>query len=151
MQKESFLEIAPRCIGVHLQGKVLIRPEMHFNANERVFTGLPRTVFFGSTASLTKEKTRRVGGHMSESLCRCILIQNPLWEYTERVHIYIPDSHMAPHGACGVEQSEVRSSEATTNANTNVIADVMRNAICECECDLQCECDMQCEWAMQCE
>ena len=59
---------------------------MHFNANEKVFTGLPRTGFLGSTASLTKEKRRRVGEHMSESLCACILMQNTLLEYTERVY-----------------------------------------------------------------
>ena len=62
----------------------MVRPEMNFNGNERVFTGLPRTGFVGSTASLTKEKTRRVGGHMSESLCALILVENPLCGYTER-------------------------------------------------------------------
>ena len=30
MQKESFLEYAPKCIGVHLQGDELIRPEMDY-------------------------------------------------------------------------------------------------------------------------
>ena len=83
-QKERFLEIARGCIGVHLQGDELVRPEMNFNAKGELLTATLRTGFVGSTASLTKEKTRRVGGHMSESLCRCILIQNPLWEYTER-------------------------------------------------------------------
>ena len=45
MQKERFLEIAPGCIGVHLQGEELIRPELHYNSNERVFTATPRIGF----------------------------------------------------------------------------------------------------------
>ena len=76
MQKENFSESAPRCNGVHLQGEELVRLGMHYISNERVVTGLPRTGFFGSTASLTKEKTRRVGGAITESLCALILVEN---------------------------------------------------------------------------
>ena len=84
MQKENFLESAPRCIGVHLQGDELVRPEMDYISNERVFTAIPRTGFVGSRASLTEEKTRRVGGAMSESLCALILVENTLLECLER-------------------------------------------------------------------
>ena len=83
-QKERFLERASGCIGVHLQGDELIRLEMHFYSNQRVFTATLRTGFVGSTASLTKEKTRCVGGVNRESLCALILVENPLCEYTER-------------------------------------------------------------------
>ena len=76
MQKENFSESAPRCNGVHLQGEELVRLEMDYISNERVVTGLPRTGFFGSRAILTAQKTRRVGEHMSESLCTCTLVEN---------------------------------------------------------------------------
>ena len=33
------------------------------------------------------------------------------------IYIYRLDSHMAPYGACGVEHSEVRSSEVISNSN----------------------------------
>ena len=86
MQKENFLESAPRCNGVHLQGGELVRLEMDYISNERVVTGLPRTDFFGSTASLTKEKTRRVGGAITESLCALILVENTPLICVERVY-----------------------------------------------------------------
>ena len=89
MLKENFLESAPRCNGVHLQGEELNPPGMHLNANQGVVTGLPRTDFFGSRASVTKEKTRRVGEHMSESLCTCTLVENTPLICVERVYIYI--------------------------------------------------------------
>ena len=89
MQKESFLEIAPGCIGVHLQGGELVRPEMDYYSNERVFTAIPRTGFVGSRACLTEEKTRRVGKANTESLCALILVENTLLEHTERVYGYI--------------------------------------------------------------
>ena len=57
MQKENFLEIAPGCIGVHLQGDELVRPEMNLNAKGELFTATPGTGFFGSTASLTEAQT----------------------------------------------------------------------------------------------
>ena len=89
MLKENFLESAPKCIGVHLQGDELVRPEMDYISNERVFTAIPRTGFVGSTASLTTEKTRRVGGAITESLCALILVENTLLKYTERAYMYI--------------------------------------------------------------
>ena len=89
MQKENFSESAPRCNGVHLQGEELVRLEMHFNPNERVVTGLPRTGFFGSRASLTKEKKLRVGSMNTESLCALILVENTLCEHIERAPLYI--------------------------------------------------------------
>ena len=61
---------------------------MHFNAKGELFPGLPRTVFFGSTALLTEEKTRRVGGYMPASLCRCILMGLPLCVLLERERFY---------------------------------------------------------------
>ena len=42
----------------------------------------------------------------------------------------ILDSHMAPHGAVGIEQSEVRSSEVSPNMISNVIANVICNVTC---------------------
>ena len=56
---------------------------------------------------------------------------------------------MAPCGACEVEQCKVRSSEVTPNVHSNVIANVTRNAMIECECDRQYECGVQCECDMQ--
>ena len=98
MQKENFSESAPRCNGVHLQGEELVRLEMHYISNERVVTGLPRTGFFGSTASLTKEKTRRVGGAITESLCALILVENTLLEHIERERYTDVRSHL--HDKC---------------------------------------------------
>ena len=94
MQKENFLESAPRCNGVHLQGEELDPPETDLNANQRVVTGLPRTDFFGSTASLTKEKTRRVCEHMSESLCTCTLLDLTLLVCLERGRYMDARSHL---------------------------------------------------------
>ena len=54
IQKERFLEIAPGCIGVHLHGEELVRPEMDYISKGELFTAILRTGFFGSTASLTK-------------------------------------------------------------------------------------------------
>ena len=100
MQKENFSESAPRCNGVHLQGEELVRLGMHYISNERVVTGLPRTGFFGSTASLTKEKTRRVGGANTESLCASNKVQKPLTVRVERVYSLLLNSlglfHSAP-------------------------------------------------------
>ena len=62
---------------------------MRFSANQGVVTRLSRTDFFGSRASLTEEKTRRVGGAITESLCALILVENTLLKYTERVCIYV--------------------------------------------------------------
>ena len=67
----------------------MVRPEMDYISNERVLTRLPRTDFFGSTVSLTKEKTRRGGEHMSESLCTCILMDLTVLKCLERGYIYI--------------------------------------------------------------
>ena len=50
-------------------------------------TDLPRTVFFASTASVTKEKTRCVGGVNTESLCALILVKNTLLKCLERAHV----------------------------------------------------------------
>ena len=86
MQKERFLEIAPGCIGVHLHGEELNLPEMEYIAKGELFTAIPRTVFFASTASVTKEKTRRVGGVNTESLCALSLVKNTLLECIEREH-----------------------------------------------------------------
>ena len=57
IQKERFLEIAPGCIGVHLHGEELVRPEMDYNSKGELFTAIPRTGFFGSRASLTEAHT----------------------------------------------------------------------------------------------
>ena len=87
--KESFLESAPKCIGVHLQGDELVRPEMDYYSKGELLTATLRTGFVGSTASLTKEKTRRVGEVNSESLCTCILVENSFYVLLERVYMYI--------------------------------------------------------------
>ena len=89
MQKENFLESAPRCNGVHLQGEGLDPLEMNLNAKGELFTATPGTGFFGSTASLTKEKTRRVGGANTESLCASNKVQKPLTVCVERGYLYI--------------------------------------------------------------
>ena len=89
LQKERFLEKAVYLIGVHLHGEELDLPEMEYIAKGELFTAIPRTVFFASTASVTKQKTRRVGGVNSESLCTCILMENTLWECLERVYLYL--------------------------------------------------------------
>ena len=86
MQKERFLEIAPGCIGVHLQGDELVRPEMEYISKGELFTAIPRTVFFASTALLTEQKTRPVGKVITESLCALILVKNTLLECIEREH-----------------------------------------------------------------
>ena len=78
--------MAPGCIGEHLHGEELVRPEMDYNSKGELFTAIPRTGFVGSTASLTEEKTRRVGEHMSESLCTCILVEITFLECQERGH-----------------------------------------------------------------
>ena len=57
IQKERFLEIAPRCIGVHSHGDELVLPEMDYISKGELFTAIPRTGFFGSTASLTEAQT----------------------------------------------------------------------------------------------
>ena len=46
------------------------------------------------------------------------------------IYMYILDSHMAPHGAVGVEQSEARSSKVIPNMISNVIANVICNVTC---------------------
>ena len=89
MLKENFLESAPKCIGVHLQGDELVRPEMNLNAKGELFRRVPRTGFFGSTACLTEEKMRRVGKAITDSLCACILLENTHLKCVERVYIYI--------------------------------------------------------------
>ena len=89
MQKERFLEIARGCIGVHLQGDELVRPEMDYYSKGELLTATLRTGLVGSTASLTKEKTRRVGSMNTESLCALILVGNTLLKCIERVYGYI--------------------------------------------------------------
>ena len=44
----------------------------------------------------------RVGRLMSQNLCVCILMHNPLWRYIERVHIHIYTlgSEFIPSGIC---------------------------------------------------
>ena len=78
MQKERFLEIAPGCIGVHLQGDELVRPEMDFYAKGEVVTATLGTCFVAATSRLTKVKKLCVGKPMSESLCALILVKNTL-------------------------------------------------------------------------
>ena len=108
MQKENFLESAPRCNGVHLQGEELNPPGTHLNANQKVVTGLSRTDFFGSRASLTEEKTRRVGGAITESLCALILVENTLLKYTERER-----SRMRAHICVRAAERTVLASRST--------------------------------------
>ena len=49
--------MAPGCIGVHLHGEELVRPEMDYISKGEVFTALLRTGFVGSTARVTTGKT----------------------------------------------------------------------------------------------
>jgi hypothetical protein len=53
------------------------------------------------------------------------------------IYIYVLDSHMAPHGAVEVEQSEARSSEVIRNTISNVIA----NVICNVKCNAKVTCN----------
>ena len=41
---------------------------------------------------------------------------------------------MRPYGACGVEQSTIRSNEVTPNVNSNKIANTIRNRMRENDC-----------------
>ena len=116
MQKENFLESAPRCNGVHLQGEELDPLEMNLNANQRVVTRLSRTDFFGSRASLTEEKTRRVGGAITESLCALILVENTLLKYTERAR-----SRMRAHICVRAAERTVLASRSTVLASRSTV------------------------------
>ena len=80
--------MAPRFIGEHLHGEELTLPEMEYLSKGELFTATLGTCFVAATSRLTKEKTRRVGGVNSESLCALILVENPLCECTERERFY---------------------------------------------------------------
>ena len=115
MLKENFLESAPRCIGVHLQGDELVRPEMDYISNERVFTAIPRTGFVGSRACLTGEKTRRVGKAITESLCALILVENTHLKCIERAR-----SRMRAH-ICTTANHCVRAAERTVLSRRSTV------------------------------